>query len=41
MSDWQNVAEVGNTQVPVEQLRQNVIDVLRTVFDPEIPGQHL
>lgn len=37
MSDWQNVAEAGGRQVPPEQLRQNVIEVLRTVFDPEIP----
>lgn len=37
MSDWRNVAEAGDNHVPLEQLRQNVIAVLRTVFDPEIP----
>lgn len=37
VSNWQSVAETESTQVPVEQLRQNVIAVLRTVFDPEIP----
>ena len=37
MSDWQKLAEAGETQVSQEQLRQNVVAVLRTVFDPEIP----
>lgn len=37
MSDWQKLAEAGATQVSQEQLRQNVVAVLRTVFDPEIP----
>lgn len=37
MSDWQSVAEAGGTQLPSEQLRDNVIAALRTVFDPEVP----
>jgi FeS assembly SUF system protein len=37
VSDWQKLAEAGATQVSQEQLRQNVVAVLRTVFDPEIP----
>lgn len=37
MSDWQKVAEAGGAEVPIEQLRQNVIAALQTVFDPEIP----
>ncbi len=37
MSDWQSVAETGGAQVSVEQLRQNVVEALRTIFDPEIP----
>ena len=37
MSDWQSLADAGGAQVPTEQLRQNVIEALRTVFDPEIP----
>lgn len=36
-SDWQTVAETQGVQVPVDQLRQNVVEVLRTIFDPEIP----
>lgn len=36
-NDWQTVAEKQGTQVPVEQLRQNVVEALRTIFDPEIP----
>jgi FeS assembly SUF system protein len=37
VSDWQNVAESATKAVSPEQLRDNVIAVLRTVFDPEIP----
>jgi FeS assembly SUF system protein len=37
MSDWQSVAEGGGLKVPTDQVRQNVVEVLRTVFDPEIP----
>lgn len=36
-SDWQSVSEVPSAIVPAEQLRENVVAALRTVFDPEIP----
>jgi len=37
VNDWQTVAEQQGVSVPVEQLRQNVVEALRTIFDPEIP----
>jgi FeS assembly SUF system protein len=37
MSDWEDIGQSGVVHVPPEQLRQNVVDALRTVFDPEIP----
>jgi FeS assembly SUF system protein len=37
VSDWQSVTEAVGAQVTPERLRRNVIEVLRTVFDPEIP----
>ena len=37
MNDWQSVAEQRGAEVPVEQIKQNVIEALRTIFDPEIP----
>ena len=37
MNDWQTVAEQQGTPVQAEDLRENLIAALRTIFDPEIP----
>lgn len=37
MNDWQTLAEQQDKSVSVEELRENVIAALRTIFDPEIP----
>jgi FeS assembly SUF system protein len=34
---WETVAETQGVRVPVEQLRENLVEALRTIFDPEIP----
>jgi FeS assembly SUF system protein len=36
-TDWQTVADQQGTEVRPEELRDNVIRALKTVFDPEIP----
>jgi FeS assembly SUF system protein len=36
-TDWQTIGEQQGVKVPVEELRENVIRALKTVFDPEIP----
>lgn len=37
MDAWETVAETQGVRVPVEQLRENLVEALRTIFDPEIP----
>jgi FeS assembly SUF system protein len=37
VDDWQTVADTQGVEVPAEQLRENLIEALRTIFDPEIP----
>jgi FeS assembly SUF system protein len=33
---WQNVAD-NQVEVPLEQLKENVVRALQTIYDPEIP----
>jgi FeS assembly SUF system protein len=36
-TDWQAIGEQQGVKVSPEELRENVIRALKTVFDPEIP----
>jgi FeS assembly SUF system protein len=37
MVNWQNIADKQGVEVPVEQLKENIIRALQTIYDPEIP----
>ncbi|MGH8720002.1 MAG: SUF system Fe-S cluster assembly protein [Burkholderiales bacterium] len=37
MVNWQNIADKQGAEVPVEQLKENIIRALQTIYDPEIP----
>lgn|SRR5688572_22279357 len=37
MVNWQNIADKQGVEVSVEQLKENIIRALQTIYDPEIP----